>query len=1244
MKRRLAFFIGWMAAVLPAGPASGAPAAPPSPAVLRWNNGETLSGEIVAASSSDVTWKTPLFEDPLQLRWSALRRIDQSWPAVSAADPFSIRLRDGSHIYGSLVAVTDSTVSIHGARHGDAVLKRSEVLSARRIRGGNLVFAGPEGDVGWKAAARGNQNVNVRRTTTPASPPEIPVIAIGPGGALMMPYWNRGASLELTLPSRVDLEFRVESSDRPDFLLQLEGDSKKSLSIETWDSDRVLKGDGQFKLIRKAADDERDVSLRMCWDTNTRQCSVYTPGGELLAEWQQPEVAANRGSGPNGNLMFGNGPFPGGALVIPGRQQGAVIGGPGITLQNKGRDLSLEFLRLRAWNGMPPPKVDVKRARVELDDGRILEGNVSGASADSIQFRAAGRDSDESIPMSDVDAVIFSADPPQLTEHEATLSYADGTLLAGKIASIKDGSAAIVTSFTETPLASRTDALRQLRLHVPPAPNSEPEPPFAELDKIALKQETMHGRLTSGGDNWQHWLPVGGVRPAIPAKGLASEITRAFPPDAKIPDAPALFYTSAGDVLPGKMRSIDRSGVEFESSLVEITKLPADAIDAVQLQPAARIRLQSFSDPGWQILKGNAESAQRTNGSLEMTPGAVIGHPTAMQCSEIRFSVVSTNFSSFRLRLFCDGLDGTKSHNLLLLRTSFQFISSLESAEGQFANQIQTRVSSSEPVPVRLVIDDHSVELHVYDDMIQKFPIAASARAGLGLIIEPASAWGNDINPVSLAGFSGISEPGRTWLPVVTEETKKQALTVPRFRRDDPPRHALLASNGDVLRGEIEASTGSHFGFRSGLENLRVPVDRVKAVIWLKKPVADATPSPAPNPTLKKLEQRITRNVRYTQAGLSVQIAFLKREAPELRFKLPEPADTRTFPMQFGGNTIGEALNQICSAFGLRYRIDGEGEIVLEPAPHVQEDLVEKAYWLKPEAFPSVGSAREVLAAKGISFPTGAVVSWRPKGALLQMTNTATSHEKLAKLLETDFGGSLGSPTHWLLLTNGARLGLAVDSFDNGFVSGRHPVYGRCKAPMSEIYAIRTSAPEPAAITASLKDWRLVYAPEPVLPEGSGDSSPTLGKMAATFKLPLLGGGEFDLSQEKGKIIVLDFWATWCGPCVQSLPGLIEAMSSFPADRVKLIGVNQAEPADQVKRFLDTRGWKLSVALDASQAVARQYGVDGIPHTVIIGPDGKVAWVKTGYSPDGDTEASNAVKQLLTPAAAPEAPAKPPAP
>ena len=63
-------------------------------------------------------------------------------------------------------------------------------------------------------------------------------------------------------------------------------------------------------------------------------------------------------------------------------------------------------------------------------------------------------------------------------------------------------------------------------------------------------------------------------------------------------------------------------------------------------------------------------------------------------------------------------------------------------------------------------------------------------------------------------------------------------------------------------------------------------------------------------------------------------------------------------------------------------------------------------------------------------------------------------------------------------------------------------------------------------------------------------------------------------------------------------------MSAFPADRVRFIGVNQGEPPDQVKTFLETRRWKLDVALDSSQIVGRLYEVEGIPHTVVIAPDG----------------------------------------
>ena len=1226
MNLNFAILVGLVLAGSEPGPAAAPPSPGQPPATLRWQNGETLPGQILEGSAADVKWKTPLFEDPLQLRWEAIRRIDQPLGSVSAPDPLSISLRDGSHIYGSLVSMTDTNISIHSERHGDATLKRAEVLEMRKIRGDGVVLGGLEGDVGWASGARKTGNPPRKANTnnlnnvivagkvgtvqlTARQTEEIPSIATGPGGALRMPYWNRSAVLDLALPARVEIEFRVRSSVRPDFRFSFQGEPEQQLRVETWDDELVLAVANQFKSIRKIADNDREVALRIFWDRALRKCSVYTPAGELITQWDFPD-----------DSQTSNG---------------------GLELQNKGRDLSLELLKVRAWDGAPPPKVNGKGPRVEMADGRVIEGEIVQATAEALDVREAGKDAPTSVPLANVAAMIFSTDAPKLREAEATLSYADGTLIAGRISSIKDGNAAIETSFSEAPLKSQMTVLRQMRFR-PPAADAPPATPLAELDKLVIQGTTLHGKFVSGGDDRPRWMPVGGVGAALPSKALATEISRAFPPDAKPGSASALFYTSAGDVIPGTLRGIDRSGVELESNLVEVTKLPAESLDAIQFDAVPQTGLNGFADPGWRVLKGDKESVKREGDTLVMKPETSIAHSMIMQSSEIKFSVTSTNFSCIRLKMFCAGTDGAKATNLLLGNTGNEFYSGLESAEGQFLNQVQTAITPGQPISVRLVIGDKFVDFHVNGVLSQKFPIDPSKRAGAGLIIEPAGMWGNNVTPVWLKAISAVFGPGRAWLPDVSADTRKQTLTVPRFRRDDPPRHALLGPNGDVLRGEIEAATATHFGFRSGLENLRVPLSRVKAVIWLKKPEAEgASPAAvASNPTMKALDQKIERRVNYGSAPLSTYISLFKREAPDLKFKLPEKDDGRRYPMQFGGQTIGEALDRVCSLFSLRYRIDADGTIILESGPKALKDLVQKVYWLKAGAIPITPSAKELLSGKGISFPSGASVEWRANGAQLSMTNNAANQEKLVEVLNADFGGIVGSPTHWLQLTNGARLALAVDRFEKGFILGHHPIYGRCKAAISDVYAIRTSAPERSIAMKSVEDWRLVYAPEPVLPETGGESSPTLGKEAKTFKLGMLAGGDFDLSQEKGKVIVLDFWATWCGPCVKSLPSLIEAMSAFPEDRVKLIGVNQGEPADLVKRFLETRNWKLNVAMDVQQSVAHQYGVDGIPHTVIVGPDGKVAWVKTGYSPDGDTEAANAVKQLLGEAPPAEAPAK----
>ncbi len=244
-------------------------------------------------------------------------------------------------------------------------------------------------------------------------------------------------------------------------------------------------------------------------------------------------------------------------------------------------------------------------------------------------------------------------------------------------------------------------------------------------------------------------------------------------------------------------------------------------------------------------------------------------------------------------------------------------------------------------------------------------------------------------------------------------------------------------------------------------------------------------------------------------------------------------------------------------------------------------------------------------------------MTWHPGSGVVTMVNTEINQAKLVALIASDFGGALGSPTHWIELTSGGRLALSVDKFEPDFILAHHPVYGAIKVPMAQVYVIRTTAPEPTTTSRALENWRLVNAPEPVIPTGNGENSPLLGKDAPTFTLPMLDGGDFDLGAEKGHVVVLDFWASWCGPCIKALPGIIDTVSAFPPDKVKLIGINQGESPDQVKHFLEARGIKLNVAMDADQGVGRKYGVDAIPRTIIVGPDGKVAWDQTGYDPDG---------------------------
>ncbi len=112
--------------------------------------------------------------------------------------------------------------------------------------------------------------------------------------------------------------------------------------------------------------------------------------------------------------------------------------------------------------------------------------------------------------------------------------------------------------------------------------------------------------------------------------------------------------------------------------------------------------------------------------------------------------------------------------------------------------------------------------------------------------------------------------------------------------------------------------------------------------------------------------------------------------------------------------------------------------------------------------------------------------------------------------------------------------------------------------------------------------------------------------LQATELLQAPPGAKMDAKSLRGKVVVLEFWATWCGPCVAAIPHLNELAEEFKDQPVQFIAIT-AEDEATIEKFLTKRPIKAWVALDTNNAMNKAYAVTGIPHTVVLDKEGKIA-------------------------------------
>ena len=121
------------------------------------------------------------------------------------------------------------------------------------------------------------------------------------------------------------------------------------------------------------------------------------------------------------------------------------------------------------------------------------------------------------------------------------------------------------------------------------------------------------------------------------------------------------------------------------------------------------------------------------------------------------------------------------------------------------------------------------------------------------------------------------------------------------------------------------------------------------------------------------------------------------------------------------------------------------------------------------------------------------------------------------------------------------------------------------------------------------------------------------GQAAPPFKLRDLTGREVSLDQYRGKVVMLDFWATWCGPCRMTMPLLENLQKEYP-NRFTLLAINLQEPASEVRDYILKQNFRSEVLLDEEGTVGETYGTESIPMQVVIDKNGIVRHIHVGFN------------------------------
>ncbi len=141
--------------------------------------------------------------------------------------------------------------------------------------------------------------------------------------------------------------------------------------------------------------------------------------------------------------------------------------------------------------------------------------------------------------------------------------------------------------------------------------------------------------------------------------------------------------------------------------------------------------------------------------------------------------------------------------------------------------------------------------------------------------------------------------------------------------------------------------------------------------------------------------------------------------------------------------------------------------------------------------------------------------------------------------------------------------------------------------------------------------------------------SQAVAEAAPDFTLKSNKGKNMRLAELRGNVVMLNFWASWCGPCRKEMP-LLDALSQrYGAAGFTLLGVNVEEDPRAGDKIIEEMGITFPILYDAESDVSQAYNVDAMPTTVMIDKDGKIRYVNRGYRAGDEEKYRKQIRELI---------------